>query len=78
MEDRQGVDWFENSREATLTNRQFSIDNADRSKSYGPNMWGITSMARPEGYTMHFGVGPTGNGEPDMTGRSRRPGRQAQ
>ena len=28
-------------------------------------MWGITSMARPEGYTMHFGVPPTGNGEPE-------------
>jgi hypothetical protein len=63
--DKQGVDWFENSTNATLANRQFCIDNAEKFKGFGPNMWGITSMARPEGYTMHFGVGPTGNGEPE-------------
>ncbi len=63
--DKQGVNWFENSTNATLANRQFCIDNADKFKGFGPNMWGITSMARPEGYTMHFGVPPTGNGEPE-------------
>ncbi|MDO8525222.1 MAG: glucoamylase family protein [Candidatus Omnitrophota bacterium] len=63
--DRQGVNWFENSTNATLANRQFCIDNAEKFKGFGPNMWGITSMARPEGYTMHFGVPPTGNGEPE-------------
>jgi hypothetical protein len=25
-------------------------------------------MSRPEGYTMHFGVPPTGNGEPEYDG----------
>ena len=63
--DRQGVNWFANSTNATLANRQFCIDNAEKFKGFGPNMWGITSMARPEGYTMHFGVPPTGNGEPE-------------
>ncbi|MFA5143657.1 MAG: glucoamylase family protein [Candidatus Omnitrophota bacterium] len=63
--DKQGVNWFENSTNATLANRQFCIDNADKLKGMGPNMWGITSMSRPEGYTMHFGVPPTGNGEPE-------------
>lgn len=66
--DKEGVNWFENSTNATLANRQFCIDNSDKYKGYGPNSWGITSMARPEGYTMHFGVPPTGSGEPQYDG----------
>jgi hypothetical protein len=68
MVDRAGVDWFENSTNATLANRQFCIDNADKFKGYGPNSWGITSMAKPGGYVMHFGVPPTGSGEPQYDG----------
>jgi len=68
MTDKQGINWFENSTNATITNRQFCIDNAEKYKGFGPNSWGITSMARPEGYTMHFGVPPTGNGEPEYDG----------
>lgn len=66
--DKEGVNWFENSTNATLANRQFCIDNAGKYKGFGPNSWGITSMARPEGYTMHFGPPPTGNGEPEYDG----------
>ena len=66
--DKQGVNWFENSTNATIANRQFCIDNSEKFKGFGPNSWGITSMARPEGYTMHFGVPPTGNGEPQYDG----------
>ena len=47
--DRDGINWFENSKNATLANRQFCIDNQDRFKGYGPDSWGITSMARPSG-----------------------------
>ncbi len=68
LADKKGVNWFDNSTNATLANRQFCIDNADKFKGYGPNSWGITSMARPEAYTMHFGVPPTGNGEPEYDG----------
>ncbi|MDD5423125.1 MAG: glucoamylase family protein, partial [Candidatus Omnitrophica bacterium] len=66
--DKQGVNWFENSTNATLANRQFCIDNAEKHKGFGPNSWGITSMARPNAYTMHFGVPPTGSGEPQFDG----------
>lgn len=68
MVDKEGVNWFENSTNATLANRQFCIDNADKFKGYGPNSWGITSMARPGGYIMHFGVPPMGSGEPQYDG----------
>lgn len=66
--DREGIDWFENSTNATLANRQFCIDNADKFKGYGPNSWGVTSMARPEAYTMHFGTPPMGSGDPQYDG----------
>ena len=66
--DREGVNWFENSTRATLANRQFCIDHKDESKTYGANSWGITSMARPNAYTMHFGVPPMGSGEPQYDG----------
>ncbi len=62
--DKDGVNWFQNSVNATLANRQFCIDNQDVFKTYGPNTWGVTSMDRPAGYTMHFGVPPCGSGEP--------------
>lgn len=68
MADKKGVDWFENTTNATLANRQFCIDNSDKYKGYGPNSWGITSMARPGGYIMHFGAPPTGSGEPQYDG----------
>jgi Uncharacterized protein conserved in bacteria len=68
IKDKQGINWFENSKDATIANRQFCIDNADKHKGYGPNSWGITSMSRPEAYTMHFGAPPTGNGEPEYDG----------
>jgi hypothetical protein len=66
--DKKGVNWFENSTNATIANRQFCIDNAEKFKGFGPNSWGITSMARPGGYVMHFGPPPTGNGEPVYDG----------
>jgi hypothetical protein len=63
LTDKKGVNWFENSAAATLANRQFCIDHASDFKTYGPNTWGITSMARPTAYTMHFGTLPTGSGQ---------------
>ncbi|UCD55686.1 MAG: hypothetical protein JSV93_02555 [Candidatus Omnitrophota bacterium] len=66
--DKEGINWFENSLNATLANRQFCIDHQEEFKTYGPNTWGITSMARPTGYTMHFGPPPCGSGEPQYDG----------
>ena len=68
LTDQKGVNWFDNSTNATLASRQFCIDNSDKFKGYAENSWGITSMARPEAYTMHFGTPPTGNGEPEYDG----------
>lgn len=44
------IDYFENSKQATLAHRQFAIDHAHQYKSYGPNSWGLTAAEGPSGY----------------------------
>ena len=58
--DREGVDWWQNSVDATLSNRQFVMDHASEFKTYGADMWGITSMRLPDRYVMHYGAMPNG------------------
>lgn len=44
------VDWFANSVDATLAQRQFCIDLAPRFPGYGPDLWGITASDSRTGY----------------------------
>ncbi|MSR77522.1 MAG: hypothetical protein EXS63_04780 [Candidatus Omnitrophica bacterium] len=44
------ADYFQNSAQATLANRQFAMDQANRFSSYGPNSWGLTASNGPLGY----------------------------
>lgn len=60
--DGEGVDWFANSVQATLANRQFCIDNAVHYTGYGENSWGLTSCVTSKGYLGHIGAVPSGNG----------------
>ncbi len=46
----KGIDYFENSRRATLAARAYSIANPRRHKGYGENVWGITACDGPTGY----------------------------
>jgi hypothetical protein len=48
--DPDGVDWFNNTRLATLANRSFCIEQSDKFKTYGPNSWGISAGDAPWGY----------------------------
>jgi hypothetical protein len=43
----QGIDYFENSRRATLAQRAYAIRNPLDWKGYGPNIWGITASDGP-------------------------------
>jgi hypothetical protein len=52
------VDYFQNSIEATLANRQFCIDNMDKYKTYGPDSWGLTASDGPSGYRA-YGAAPS-------------------
>lgn len=48
--DPDGVDWFNNTRLATLANRSFCIDHSDVFKTYHANSWGISCGDSPWGY----------------------------
>ena len=52
----QGIDYFENSRRATLAQRAYAIRNPMDWKGYGPNVWGLTACDGP-GYMVmpYFG-----------------------
>ncbi|HEX9982231.1 MAG TPA: glucoamylase family protein [Thermoanaerobaculia bacterium] len=56
----KGIDYFENSRRATLAQRDYAIENPMQWRGYGPDMWGLTACD-----------GPT-DAELDVDGRKRR------
>lgn len=43
----KGIDYFENSRRATLSNRAYCIDNPMKFKGYSENIWGLTACDGP-------------------------------
>ncbi|MES3036029.1 MAG: glucoamylase family protein [Gemmatimonadota bacterium] len=43
----KGIDWFENSRRATLSQRQYAIDNPKRFTGYSGDVWGLTASDGP-------------------------------
>ena len=44
----RGIDYFENSRRATLAQRTYAIENPMNWKDYGPNVWGLTASDGPQ------------------------------
>ncbi|MFH1258213.1 MAG: glucoamylase family protein [Elusimicrobiota bacterium] len=58
--DGKGYDYFDNSRKATLANRQYCIDNQASFSTYGTNSWGITACDGPDGYKAYTAP-PTGS-----------------
>jgi hypothetical protein len=59
LKDRMGVDWWQNSVNATEANRQFCLDNSDVISSLGENDWGLTACSTPSGYAAS-GAPPSG------------------
>ncbi|HWM92532.1 MAG TPA: glucoamylase family protein [Thermoanaerobaculia bacterium] len=43
----KGIDYFENSRRATLSQRAYAIDNPGKFRGYGENVWGLTACDGP-------------------------------
>ncbi|KRQ86071.1 hypothetical protein ABG79_02105 [Caloramator mitchellensis] len=60
LKDKKGVDWFENSIQATLANREYCIDNRERFKGFSENSWGLTACDGPSGYEGRYGSLPSG------------------
>ena len=50
MRDRRGYNYFVATKNATLANRQYCIDNPKSFKAYGPNFWGLSACDTPDGY----------------------------
>jgi hypothetical protein len=51
----RGIDYFENSRRATLSHRDYAIENPLRYAGYGENIWGITPCDGPADTTFEIG-----------------------
>jgi hypothetical protein len=48
----KGLDYFENSRRATLAQREYAIDNPSNFAGYGENVWGLTASDGPGNTTV--------------------------
>jgi len=62
----KGIDYFENSRRATLAARAYCIANPGGFVGYGENLWGLTASDGPFGYTAH-GAPPPQNDDGTIT-----------
>jgi hypothetical protein len=58
---KKGIDYFENSRRATLSQRAYAIENPNGFRGYGENVWGLTACDGPldgdleiDGRKVHF------------------------
>lgn len=49
---RRGLDYFENSRRATLAQRDYAIENPFGFRDYGPDVWGMTACDGPGDTTL--------------------------
>lgn len=58
--DRLGVDWHANSVHASIAARRYCSDNPERSRTLGPDAWGLTACDGPRGYCGTYGAPPSG------------------
>jgi hypothetical protein len=62
---QKGIDYFENSKRATIANRKYCITNPAGWKGYSENIWGLTACDGP-------GNGPNANPNVSFMGYSAR------
>lgn len=58
--DRQGVNWFQNSIDATLAHYNYAVKMDNKYETLGPNAWGLTASDGPGGYNGLYGAPPSG------------------
>jgi hypothetical protein len=51
----RGIDYFENSRRATLAQRSYAVHNPNSWAGYGANIWGLTASDGPGTFTATIG-----------------------
>lgn len=54
----KGIDYFENSRRATLAQRAYAIENPSGFAGYGERLWGLTACDGPLNATVEIGGRP--------------------
>ncbi len=57
MRDRLGINYWIATRNATLANRAYCIQNPKGMKNYGPGFWGLSASDIPNGYTANGAPG---------------------
>ncbi len=57
--DRLGYNYFESSVQCTLANRQFTLDQKHRFKTYDENVWGLSASDTPAGGYDAYGAPPS-------------------
>jgi hypothetical protein len=58
--DKEGVNWFDNSTEASMAQVNFATAEEQHYKTLGPNSWGLTACDGPNGYNGLYGAPPSG------------------
>ena len=58
--DPNGINYFENSVNASHTAYQYCVDNKDQFKTYSETSWGLTACDTPLGYNGYLGALPRG------------------
>jgi len=53
LKDDQGIDYAEQTKNHTLINRAYCIENPKKFKGYGPDCWGLTAGDSYKGYVAH-------------------------
>lgn len=60
LTDRKGVNWFDNSVEASLAHYHFAVAMDEKYLTLGPQAWGLTACDSPHGYEGRYGAPPSG------------------
>lgn len=58
--DKEGVNWFDNSVEASLAHYNFAVLMEKKYNTLGPEAWGLTACDGPDGYNGLYGAPPSG------------------
>lgn len=58
--DKKGVNWFDNSVEASLAHYNYAVFMDDKQATLGPLAWGLTACEGPDGYNGLYGAPPSG------------------
>lgn len=58
--DKDGVNWFDNSVEASLAHYNFAALMEKKYNTLGPDAWGLTACDGPDGYNGLYGAPPSG------------------